>query len=214
MTNSYFEGVDAAIADQFGLNDPILETVAAMIAAAGIEDMSVSPVQGRFLQVMATACGARNILEIGTFYGYSTVWLARALPAEGKVVTIECDEKCAREAQRHFELAGLAGQIEMKVGKALDVLHAMTQEPGEVFDLIFIDADKPPYPDYLKLALQLSRKGTIIVADNVIRHLYDPATPPEKRAGVAKFNEFIATSGAVTATIVQTVGSKVSVTLS
>jgi predicted O-methyltransferase YrrM len=170
----------------------------------------VSPVQGKLLMLLAQATGARHILEIGTLGGYSTIWLARALPEDGRLITLEYSPLHAEVARRNIDGAGLGGKVEVRVGRAQDTLRLLVEESLEPFDLIFIDADKQGYPEYLKWSLQLSRSGTVIIADNVVRNgeviaedVDDPII-----LGIRRFNELLAAEPRVSATILQVVGSK------
>lgn len=203
-----FKAGDEYIEQLFPCDNDVINAVADAITASGIPDMSVSPVQGRFLYVLAKLCNARHILEVGTFLGYSTVWLAKALPDGGKLITIEADEHHAALAMANISNAGYADKVSLRIGKALDILPQLTGENAGTFDMIFIDADKPPYAEYFEWALKLSRPGTLIVADNVIRHHFDNNTNAEKKAGVEQFNKLLASCTEVTATIIQNVGVK------
>lgn len=210
MNPSLFAQVDAYIADLVGQHDDVLTDALNAAEAAGLPSIAVSANQGKFLQVLARACGARRILEIGTLGGYSTLWLARALPPDGKLVTLEFEPKHAEVARANFVRAGLDGQIDLRLGKALDVLPQLEAEGAGPFDFIFIDADKPPYPEYFEWAVRLARPGALIVADNVIRggRVLDPDSPDENVPGVRRLNAMLADNPAVTATILQTVGAK------
>ena len=143
---------------------------AALTAASqqGLPPIQISPVQGKLLQMLATACQAHKILEIGSLAGYSGIWLARALPADGRLITLEMNPHHAEIVRQSFAVAGVADRTEVRTGKALDLLPQLESEAP--FDLVFIDADKPPYPQYLEWALRLTRPGSIIVADNCIRN--------------------------------------------
>lgn len=200
---------DRYIADLLANEDDILNQVIRSLDDNGLPQHSVSANQGKFLQSMLMACNARKVLELGTLGGYSTIWMARGLPKDGKVITIESDARHAEVAQKNINLAGLADKIEIKTGKALDILPGLIAKNG-VFDLIFVDADKPPYAEYLELALQLSRPGTILLFDNVIREgkVLDKQSTDEKVCGVQRFNTALAADARVTATILQTVGAK------
>ncbi|MBS1689545.1 MAG: O-methyltransferase, partial [Bacteroidetes bacterium] len=160
--------------------------------------------------VMAILCRANRILELGTLAGYSTIWMARALPDNGKLVTIEVDPHHAAVAKRNIENAGLAEKVDLQLGKALDILPQMIAAGEAPFDMIFIDADKPPYPEYFNYALQLSHPGTLIICDNVIREgqVLDPNSTDERVYGVRRLNEMLSKNDKVTATIIQTVGAK------
>jgi predicted O-methyltransferase YrrM len=170
----------------------------------------VSPVQGKLLYLLARLLGARNILEIGTLGGYSAIWMARALPAGGRLITLEANPKHAEVARANIVRAGLADVVDLRLGKALDTLPQLAQEKRGPFDLIFIDADKPGYPDYLPWAIKLSRPGSLIIADNVVRKggVADSANADPNVQGVRHFCELLAGEPGVSATILQTVGSK------
>ena len=160
--------------------------------------------------MLARLCHAKKILEIGTLAGYSTIWLARALPKDGKLITLEYEPLHARVSQTNIDRAGLTSVVEIRVGKGIDLLPKLVEEGAGPFDMIFIDADKPPYKEYFDWSLKLSRPGTLIVADNVIREgkvLHDKS-PDEMVAGVKRFNAALAVNPAVTATIIQTIGAK------
>ncbi|HLQ10486.1 MAG TPA: O-methyltransferase, partial [Ktedonobacteraceae bacterium] len=159
--------------------------------AAGLPEIQISPIQGKLLQVLAAACNARNILEIGALGGYSGIWLARALPTGGRLITLEINPEHAAIVRNSFEEAGVSDRAEVRVGKALDLLPNLESEAP--FDLVFIDADKPPYPQYLEWALRLTRPGSIIVADNCIRG-GKAFLPPqdEAMAGIVELNRRMA----------------------
>jgi caffeoyl-CoA O-methyltransferase len=210
MDQQLFESVDQYISQLFHDEDDCLNATEESIVQSGIPQISVSPNQGKFLQILARLCNAKKILEIGTLGGYSTIWMARALPENGKLVTLEIDKKHAEVAQQNFNRCGLASKIEIRLGKAIDILPQLKTEGAGPFDMIFIDADKPPYTEYFKWALQLSRPGTLIIADNVIREgkILLTESPDEMVAGVKRFNQFLSQCTHVTATIFQTVGAK------
>jgi caffeoyl-CoA O-methyltransferase len=210
MNPSLFAQVDAYITDLTARHDHVLNAAVVAADAAGLPPIAVSASQGKLLQVLARACGAKRILEIGTLGGYSTIWLARALPPDGKLVTLEFEPKHAEVARANFVRAGLDGQIDLRLGKALYLLPQLEAEGAGPFDFIFIDADKPPYPDYFGWALRLSRPGTLIVADNVIRggRVLDPDSPDGNVPGVRRLNAMLADNPAITATILQIVGAK------
>jgi caffeoyl-CoA O-methyltransferase len=191
-------------------SDPALEMVLQATRAAGMPQINVSPVQGRLLHVLALACGARMILEIGTLAGYSAIWMARALPADGKLITLEADPKHAEVARANIAHAGLADRIEVRLGIALDVLPQLAAERKGPFDLIFIDADKTNLTTYFEWAVRLARPGSLIITDNVIRHgeVLDDSSADAGLQGVRRFNEALAADRRVTATIVQMVGIK------
>ena len=169
MNSELFENVDQYINDLFVDQDDVLTATEASLNEANIPPISISPNQGKFLQILARLCHAKKILEIGTLAGYSTIWLARALPLDGQLITLEFDPKHADVAHTNIIRAGLDSIVDIRVGRALDTLPLIEAEGIAPFDMIFIDADKPPYTEYFQWALRLSRPGTLIVADNVIR---------------------------------------------
>ena len=173
--------------------------------AAGLPAIAVSPAQGKFLNLLARAMGARTILEVGTLGGYSTIWLARALPPDGRLVTLEYEPKHAEVAGSNLVRAGVADVVEIRVGAALD-----NWPSGEVFDLVFIDADKETYPEYFARTLDVVRPGSIIIADNVVRdgEVVNTSTDDIRVQGVQRMNEMMAKSPRVDATALQTVGAK------
>jgi len=201
-----WSAVDRYFADLLAPSDEALTGVLAANEAAGLPPHDVSATQGQMLALFARMVGARRILEIGTLGGYSTIRMARALPAGGTIVTIEADPAHADVAQRNIERAGVGGQIDLRRGRALDILPMLAGP----FDLIFIDADKPNNPAYLRWALQLSRPGTVIIADNVVRGgaVADAASEDPNVQGVRAFLEMIAREPRLQATAIQTVGEK------
>jgi predicted O-methyltransferase YrrM len=210
VTQTLWTAVDKYITDLLVPPDPALDAALQASSAAGLPSIQVSPVQGKLLHLLARACGARQVLEIGTLGGYSTIWLARALPAGGHVVTLEADPKHAEVARANFALAGLAGVIELRLGPALETLPKLAAEGRGPFDLIFIDADKANMREYFEWAMKLSRAGSVIIADNVIRKggVLDAASGDADIQGVRHFNERLAAEKRVSATEIQTVGSK------
>lgn len=210
MEKEIFEQVDHYIGNLVGGEDEVLRATDRSIKEANIPPISVSANQGKFLHVLAKTCNAKRILEIGTLAGYSTIWMGRALPKDGKLITLEFDPLHARVAKANIERAGLTRTVDIRIGKAIDLLPQLVEKGEGPFDMIFIDADKPPYTEYFQWSLKLSRPGTLIVADNVIRDgkVLDLTTNDEMVKGVQRFNTFLASSKAVTATIIQTVGSK------
>ena len=210
MTKELFGSVDNYINALVAPHDDALEAAERAIVESGIPQISVSANQGKFLQVLAKLCGAKKILEVGTLGGYSTIWMARALPPGGKMITLEIDAKHADVARSNFALAGLSNVIDIRLGKALAILPKLKADNEGPFDMIFIDADKPPYAEYLQWALKLSRPGTLIVVDNVIREarVLDVNTTDESAKGAHRFNKALSQTEGVTATIIQTVGAK------
>ncbi|MEU6251160.1 O-methyltransferase [Streptomyces sp. NPDC047043] len=190
--------------------DDALLTAVADSDTAGLPPHQVAPNQGKLLNLLAKVQGARTILEIGTLGGYSTIWLARALPADGRLVTLEADDKYAAAAATNITRAGLDHIVDLRVGKALDALPRLAAEGQVPFDLVFIDADKPSNPAYLQWALKLTRPGSVIVGDNVVRDgaVTDPDSDDPRVQGVRRFTELIAEHPRLTATTIQTVGSK------
>jgi caffeoyl-CoA O-methyltransferase len=210
METQIFENVDQYIRGLVGEEDEALKAADRSVKEFNIPPISVSANQGKFLQILAKTCNARKILEIGTLVGYSTIWMARALPKNGKLISLEFEPLHARVAKENIARAGLSEMVEVRIGKALDLLPQIAENKEGPFDMIFIDADKPPYTEYFQWALKLSRPGTLIVADNVIRDgkVMDPTTTDEMVQGARRFNAFLASSREVTSTIIQTVGSK------
>jgi caffeoyl-CoA O-methyltransferase len=210
MNQQLFESVDHYISGLFHDEDECLKATEQSIVASGIPQISVSPNQGKLLHLLARLCHARKILEIGTLGGYSTIWMARALPENGSLITLEIEQKHATVARENFNRCGLSAKIDIRLGKAIDLLPKLFSEKAGPFDMIFIDADKPPYTEYFQWALKLSRPGTLILADNVIREgkvlLKD--SPDEMVTGVKRFNDYLSSCTAVDATIFQTVGAK------
>ena len=202
--------VDRYINTLFAPSDSSLDGALQASEAAGLPAINVTAAQGKLLMLMAQIRQARSILEIGTLGGYSTIWLARALPPDGRLITLEMDPKNAAVAQSNIARAGLSVFVEVRIGRALDTLPALAAEGRAPFDLIFIDADKPTYPEYFSWAVKLSHRGTLIVADNVVRNgaVIDPASPDPNVQGVRRFFERIAAEPRVTAAVIQTVGSK------
>ena len=202
--------VDRYITELFGASDEILEAALADADAAGLPQIAVSPPQGKLLMLLAKALGARRILEIGTLAAYSTIWLARALPADGRLITLEFEPKHAEVARANLKRAGLDDKVEVRVGRAIDNLPKLQEEGAGPFDFIFIDADKPSYPEYLEWAIKLSRPGTIIIGDNVVRDgkVADKDSDDELVRGVQLFNAKLASDPRVEAVALQTVGVK------
>ncbi len=190
--------------------DDVLDGVLAANAAGGLPAIDVSPSPGKLLHLIARMMGARRVLEIGTLGGYSTIWLARALPQDGTVVTLEAEPAHAEVARANFARARVADRIDLRLGAALDSLAALAAEGAEPFDLVFIDADKPNNPHYLAWALRLARPGTVIIGDNVVREgeVLDAASRDPSVEGVRRFFDMLSAEPRLSATAIQTVGSK------
>ncbi len=210
MSQDQWTAVDHYINDLFIPHDSALDSALAASTAADLPAINVSPAQGKLLHLLARAQGARKILEVGTLGGYSTIWLARALPAGGRLITLEFNPKHAEVARSNIARAGMAQVVEVRLGRAIDTLPQLATEKAAPFDLIFIDADKPGYPDYLPWALKLSRAGTLIIADNVVRkgEVANASTSDANVQGVRRYNQLLAAEPRVDATVLQTVGSK------
>lgn len=202
--------VDCYITDLFVPPDPMLDAALEASDDAGLPAIHVSPNQGKLLQILARAIRAKTILEIGTLAGYSTIWLARALPTGGRLITLELDPNHANVARKNIQRAGLADVVELRLGRARDTLSQIAAEGSGPFDLIFIDADKTSYTDYLEWALKLSHPGTLIIADNVVRKgaVIDANSADPNVQAVRRFNERLAAEPRVSATVLQSVGSK------
>jgi predicted O-methyltransferase YrrM len=202
--------VDEYLSERLAPGEAALTDALAANAAAGLVAADVSPAQGRLLELLARLCGARAILEIGTLGGYSTIWLARALPPDGRLITLEVNPKHAEVAQDNIAAAGLADRVELRIGPAIETLPKLAAEGLGPFDLIFIDADKPSNAEYFVWALELSRPGTLIIVDNVVRsgEVVDPDNHDPRTLGVHRLNDVIAAEPRVSATAVQTVGRK------
>jgi len=210
MTEDRWTAVDRYAAETLLGADSALDSVQEASTAAGLPSISVSASQGKLLFILARAMGARRILELGTLGGYSAIWLARALPPDGLLVTVELDPKHAAVAKRSFDRAGVAGVIDVRIGPALDVLPEIDSEGLGPFDFVFIDADKERYPEYLEWSIRLCRPGSLIVADNVVREgaVTDSKSEDSAVQGVRRFLASIADDPRVTATVIQTVGIK------
>lgn len=210
MDKQIFGQVDQYISELLLPPDPILDDTIKSIENAGLPPISVSANQGRLLQVLVLLTRANRILELGTLGGYSTICMARALPEQGRLISLELDPRCAEVAQTNINKAGLSAKVEIRVGKALNLLPGILAANEGPFDLIFIDADKPPYAEYFDYAVKLSRPGTLIICDNVIREgkVLDPSCEDELVQGVQRFNKALAKDPRVAATIFQTIGAK------
>ena len=210
MDRKIFEEVDKYISDLFIAPDEALTAAEQSHASENIPHINVSPNLGKLLHLIARLANAKKILEVGTLAGYSTIWMARALPDGGKMISLEIDPHHAAVARKNIERAGLSSKVDILEGKAIDLLPKLLAENAGPFDMIFIDADKPPYAEYFEWALKLSRPGTVIIADNVIRDgkVLDPNQEDPMVKGAQRFNRALAASTQVTATILQTIGLK------
>jgi predicted O-methyltransferase YrrM len=210
MTQQLWNSVDDYITDLFVPFDSVMQEALATSEAAGLPSISVAPNEGKLLMLLAQLCGARNILEIGTLGGYSTIWLARGMASGGSLITLEASAKHAEIARTNIARAGLTEMVEVRVGPAADTLPQLASEGHSPFDLIFLDADKEGYSEYFAWALKLARPGTLIIADNVIRdgEILDPASSDPRVQGIRRFNQLLANEPRVKATVIQTVGRK------
>jgi predicted O-methyltransferase YrrM len=210
MGQSQWTEVDAFLGSLLVGEDETLTEATAAAQRAGLPPISVSPAAGKFLYLLAKMLGARRILEIGTLGGYSAIWMARALPADGHLVSLEYSPRHADVASGNIARAGLVGTIEIRVGAAADTLPKLAAEGVEPFDMVFIDADKGGYPDYLDWALKLTRPGSLIVADNVVRGgaVADGLSTDPNVQGVRSYLEKVAADPRLEGTVMQTVGVK------
>jgi predicted O-methyltransferase YrrM len=218
MPLELWTAVDDYICDHLLPEDQVLDAALRASDAAGLPPIAITPNQGKLLELLVRIHGARRILELGTLGAYSTIWLARALPPGGRLLTLEANPRYAEVARENIANAGLDDTVELRVGRALETLPELAAEAGEPFDLIFIDADKQNYPGYLEWALKLSRPGSLIVGDNVVRagaildadarDPRDPQTGDGVVQGVRRFYELVAAEPRLNATAIQTVGAK------
>lgn len=210
MNQETWTAVDRYLTETLAPSDPALDAALRESDAAGLPAIQVAPNQGKLLHLLARAVSARAVLEIGTLGGYSTIWLARALAPGGRLVTLEADPKHAEVARANVARAGLAGIVELRLGRALETLPRLAEEKAGPFDLVFIDADKPSIPEYLEWSLLLSRPGTLILVDNVVRDgaVADAASADPAVQGVRRMNALLAGHPRLDATAIQTVGSK------
>jgi predicted O-methyltransferase YrrM len=210
MDKELWTKVDRYFESSLVVADPVLDAVLADSRSAGLPAINVSPCQGQLLHILAKSCRAATILEIGTLAGYSTIWLARALPSGGRLITLEADPAHAAIARANFQRAGLADTIELRLGPAIDTLPEILAEGRGPFDLVFIDADKPSTPDYFQWAMRVTKPGGLIVVDNVVRKgaIIDPHSDDQNVRGVRRFVEIAAAEPRVRGTAIQTVGSK------
>lgn len=209
MEKNIFGEVDNYLSEIFSLEDEVLRKTESSIVENGMPEHSVSANQGQFLYFLAKMCTAKNIIEVGTLGGYSTIWLGRAVDEQGKVISIEIDQDFAAVAKRNIEMAGLSSTVEIKTGNALELLDKIDLN-GQPVDLFFMDADKPNYVAYFNWALKNARKGSLIIADNVIRDgkVLDENSDDEKVIGVRAYNQMLAENDSVVTSILQQVGIK------
>jgi len=210
VSQERWSAVDDWTAAMLGGDDAALAAAAEASARAELPAIAVTPNQGKLLHLIARIQGARTILEMGTLGGYSTIWLARALPPDGRLVTLELEPRYAEVARANLERAGVAELVQLRAGPALESLRALIAEKAGPFDLIFIDADKQGTPEYFSAALELSRAGTVIVTDNVVRAgaIVDAGSGDERVEGMRRFHELLAGEPRASATTIQTVGGK------
>jgi predicted O-methyltransferase YrrM len=210
VENALWAQVDDYFGAQLGVNDPILDGILQASVQAGLPAKNVAPNQGKLLHLLVKLQRPVRVLEIGTLAGYSTVWMARALPPEGRITTLEVNQHHADVARANIANAGFADQVEVRVGPALELLPKVRADESKPFDLIFIDADKQNGAAYFNWAIELSRPGTLIIVDNVVRNgaVVDTASSDEMVVGSRRLAEAVSAETRVSATVVQTVGCK------
>ena len=209
MDDQHVNEVERWIVDRVVGTDAALAEALERTKASGIPQIQVDPTQGKLLNLLARMAGAQRILEVGTLAGYSTIWLARALPADGKLITLEYEPEHAKVAEENIAAAGLGEVVDLRVGPALEELPRILEEGEGPFDLVFIDADKQNQDKYLAWALDLTRVGSVIIGDNIVRGgrtLSDPHTPESR--GMQRFIDLMAADPRIDGTVIQTVGSK------
>ena len=210
MAEEIWSDIDEFIGAHFVRADSALEAALEASKAAGLPEINVAPNQGKLLMLLAQAMGARKILEVGTLGGYSTIWLARGLAPGGSLFTLEANADYAKVAEANLARAGVADRVEIRVGRALDTLPQLVAEGAGPFDLVFIDADKPPTTEYFQWALKLTRPGGIIIVDNVVREgaILDADREDRMVQGIRRFFDAVAAEPRADATVIQTVGGK------
>jgi predicted O-methyltransferase YrrM len=210
MTKDVWEAVDKYFDEMLIPHDSALDDALAAASAENLPAIQVSSVQGKLLHLLARIMGARNILEIGTLGGYSTIWMARALPEGGRIITLEADPKHAEVAQKNFARAGVENRVELRLGKALDTLPKVAADGRGPFDMFFIDANKSNMPEYFEWSLKLARKGSVIIADNVVREgaVLDARSKDADIQGIRRFLEMVGKEKRVSGTALQTVSTK------
>jgi predicted O-methyltransferase YrrM len=210
MTKDVWDAVDNYFEKMLIPHDSVLDDALAACVAANLPAIQVSSVQGKLLHLLARIMGARNILEIGTLGGYSTIWMARALPEGGRIITLEADPKHAEVARKNFARAGVEGKIELRLGKALETLPQVATDGRGPFDMFFIDANKSNMPEYFEWSLKLARRGSVIIADNVVREgaVLDGNSKDADIQGIRRFLEMVGKEKRVSGTALQTVSTK------
>ncbi|TQF01407.1 O-methyltransferase [Kitasatospora acidiphila] len=210
MTQQQWTEVDAYLEQALIGEDPALAAALATSAKAGLPEIAVSPTQGKLLHLLSLTAGARRILEIGSLGGYSAIWMARALPAGGRLISLELSPANAAVARANLHEAGLEKVAEVRTGRAADSLAELVDEGAEPFDLVFIDADKPSIPDYVEWSLKLTKPGSLIIVDNVVRNgkVADAESTDASVLGIRRMHEMVAADPRMTGTAVQTVGTK------
>lgn len=210
MSQKVWEAVDQYLGKMLIPPDPAMKDALAAATKAKLPAIQVSSMQGKMLHLMALMTGARKILEIGTLGGYSTIWMARALPEGGRIVTLEADPKHAEVARKNFARAGVESKVELRLGKALDTLPQIAADGIGPFDMFFIDANKSNMPEYFEWSLKLARKGSVIIADNVVREgaVLDAKSKDADIQGVRRFLEMVGKEKRVSGTVLQTVSTK------
>jgi predicted O-methyltransferase YrrM len=208
MDKHVFGAVERFVGERFAPEDPALAGALQAASEAGLPDIHISAAQAKLLQILAAAVGARRILEIGTLAGYSTIWLARGLPAGGSLITLEIDAQRAEIARSNLSRARLDDVVELRVGPAIDSLRRMVGDSEAPFDLVFVDADEASYSDYLEAVLALTRAGSFIVFDNIVREgaILDESTPDPRASAARRFLDALAADDRVTATVVPIAG--------
>jgi predicted O-methyltransferase YrrM len=210
MSDQRWSAVEQYLVQALTISDPVLDAALADALAGGLPAIEIAPTAGKLLQLLARLCGSRKILEIGTLGGYSTIWLGRVLPPGGRLITLEADEQHAVIARANIARAGLGEIVDIRLGLALDTLPKIQSEGLAPFDFFFIDADKSNNPDYFQWALKLSRPGSVIVIDNVVRDgkILDKTSSDKDIQGVRRLFQVAASETRVSVTAIQTVGSK------
>lgn len=210
MTQETWTAVDTYFTEKLFPDDPVQDATCRASEEARLAPINVTAAQGKFLMLLAKATGARRVLEIGTLGGFSTIWLARGLPADGRIITMEIDPATASVARENIARAGFGDMVDIRIGRAVDSLQTLSEEAPDPFDLIFIDADKPGNVDYVTWALRLSRPGTVIIIDNVVRNggVTDPSSRDASVQGVRAVMDLLENEPRLTVTALQTVGSK------